>query len=238
MVFGTKHVPISILSNFLFLKYLPGLRKRWPYRELNASEWEDIFKILERNRAKLTVGITATWVEEDGSLVPFFEKFPKESEILKRGLESGIIEVANHGLTHCVIGKQRPRFFSSNRKFHREFWSWIPVELHREHLKRSQQLLSQYFGCQIVTFVPPGNVWREDTEKIAFEYGIRFLSSTHQKCQTGIRNNGLIYIGGANVIAFHDRDVVLNGIQWLENLIRSNSDKELLTVRELGANCG
>jgi len=76
-----KTMPFSFISNFLFFKYLPGFRKRLPYREITASEWKQIFDILKRYNARLTVGITAVWVEKNGELKPFFEKFPEQAEI-------------------------------------------------------------------------------------------------------------------------------------------------------------
>lgn len=225
-------------SNFLFLKYTYGLRKRFPYREIKRDEWKRILEIFTRYGAKLTVGITASWVEKDGSQTPFFEKFPQEAAAIKEGLAAGIIEVANHGLTHCVVGKHLPKAFSSNRTFHREFWDWIPAPVHQQHIQESQRLLTQYFGRTIETLIPPGNVWTGDTERYAYEAGIKYLSSREELCPTGKKRNGLLYIGEKHVIAFHDRDIVLNGISWLEDLLSKNQDKEIVTVSEFGITLG
>ena len=67
-------------------------------------------------------------------------------------MQDGIIEIANHGLTHCVLIENLfyPRPFSSNRKFHREFWKWLSPEIHKEHIYRSQEILSNYFNEDIV----------------------------------------------------------------------------------------
>ncbi len=230
-IYGREDV---FFSNFLFLKYIPGLRKRLPYKEITPAGWHDIFEVFKKNNVKATIGITAVWVERNGSLTPFFTKFPQESKILKKGLEGGMIEIANHGYTHCVIGKHLPRLFSSNRTYHREFWGWVPVSAHEEHMRKSQELIAEYFGKPAVTFIPPGNVWTKDTEKYAFHYGIKFLASRETLCPTGKRSNGLVYVGNANTIAFHDREIVLNGIAWLEGLIQNNLDKEIVSVRELG----
>lgn len=230
-----KTLPFSFISNFLFFKYLPGFRKRLPYREIAACEWKQIFAILKRYNAKLTVGITAVWVEKDGGLRPFFEKFPKQAEILKSGMQDGFIEIANHGYTHCVKGKHLPRLFSSNRNYHREFWDWVGIETHKEHIEKSQEIISSYFGCRPLTFIPPGNVWTQDTERFAAANGIRYLSSREIKCPTGKKSNGLFYVGDNNVCAFHDRELILNGIHWMEKLVRVNQDKEMITVKELGS---
>ena len=127
-------------ANILFFKYLKSYRSWGPYQELSKKEWEQVFEILSNYNAKLTVGITASWVERDSTLVPFPEKYPEQADLLKLGSENRLIEIANHGLTHCIVGKHLPKMFTSNRKYHREFWDWIPRDIHFEHLEKSQQI--------------------------------------------------------------------------------------------------
>lgn len=229
-----KTISISSLSNFLFMKYLPGIRRRPRCPEMKVPELESLFEIIERNNARVTVGVTASWVEKNGGLVPFFEKFPEQAKFLKEKSQSGIAEIANHGLTHCVVGKHLPHLFRQNRTFHREFWEWVPVHVHKEHVNKAQELLSQYFGCSIVTFIPPGNEWTKNTEIFAYNSGAKYLSSYEHLAPTGEKSNNLTYIGNSRVIALHDRDVILNGIHWFENILKINSDKEIVTIREIG----
>ena len=115
------------LCNTLFIKYVPPFRAWGPYAEISPKQWREIFKILEKYNAKLTVGVTACYVEKDSSLIPFNVKFFEQARILLEGVNDGLIEVANHGLSHCVIGKHLPHRFSSNRANHREFWSYLPI---------------------------------------------------------------------------------------------------------------
>jgi len=77
-----------------------------------------LVRYANEKKVKLTVGITACWVTYDGDLIPFPEKYPEQADLLKFGSESGLLEIANHGLTHCVVGKH---FFisSSNRHYFR-----------------------------------------------------------------------------------------------------------------------
>jgi hypothetical protein len=165
-------------GNWLFLKYLPPFKKWGPYREMFASEWESVLGLLKQYDAKLTVAITASWVESETQLIPFPERFPDEAAAIKRGVEAGLIEVANHGLTHCVLAGNafKPKLFSGNRRYHREFWDWIPVEEQEAHLRKSQQILQGYFGTPILTFVPPGNVFSSDTFAAAKRQGLRYVS--------------------------------------------------------------
>jgi len=220
------------LGNFLIFKYLPYFKAWGPYRELNSIELQEMLSILEKNHAKLTVAITAAWVNKDGSLAPYPEKFPEQANILKEGLEQGLLEIANHGLTHCIETNNMflPRLFTSNRKYHREFWSWRPEIEHDEHLKKSQEILSNYFKTNIVTLVPPGNVYSDATLVAAKKYGIKYIN-----CNTADTViNGINIISNNNVTAFHDRELIIHGIDWLKTAINNKpTDTQWVFVRDL-----
>ncbi|HEU6438345.1 MAG TPA: polysaccharide deacetylase family protein [Nitratidesulfovibrio sp.] len=218
-------------GNWLFAKYLPGFRAWGRYRELGAADWMQIFRILERLGARCTVAVTACWVEDDGRLVPYPQKFSEAARTLRDGVRSGIVEIANHGLTHCVVqgGLFRPRLLRGNRAFHREFISLLPLAEHEEHIARAQQILQDWLGEEVVTFVPPGNAFMPQTLSMARQHGVRFVS-----CDTVPREeSGLHVLGNTDVLAFHDREVVLDGPGWIEGLIRSNEGARFVTVRQL-----
>jgi hypothetical protein len=229
-------------GNFLFLKYLNGFKAWGPYREMIVSEWIEIFNILRECSAKLTVGITAAWVERNGDYIPFPEKYPDEADVLKDGLDEGLLEIANHGLTHCVVGKHLPRLFSSNRKYHREFWDWVPREVHFEHIEKSQAILQDYFETRITTLIPPGNVFSNDTVEAAAKYGIERIN--YRKWETSSLKEKIKIINGEtifennlpleNVIRFHDKEIVLEGVVWLKDKLEAISrDAEFVFVKEL-----
>ena len=229
-------------GNFLFLKYLNGFKAWGPYREMSVDEWNEVYKILHRFKAKLTVGITAAWVKRNGELTPFPEKFPDEASILKDGLHEGLLEIANHGLTHCVVGKHLPRLFSSNRQYHREFWESIPREIHFDHLDQSQSILQDYFETRITTLIPPGNVFSNDTVEAAAKYGIERIN--YRKWETSSLKEKIKIINGEtisennlpleNVIRFHDKEIVLEGVVWLKDKLEAISrDAEFVFVKEL-----
>jgi len=217
------------LGNILFFKYLPWFRTWGPYREMATDEWEQVFDILREFNAKLTVAVTAAWVERDGSIVPYSEKYPEQAAVLKKGIEEGLIEVANHGLTHCVVGKHLPRLFFSNRKLHREFWGWMDEDVHYQHVRQSQEILEGYFQTKITTLVPPGNVYAEATIQAAKKYGINLIN-----CHTANdTQNGLRILGEKDVLAFHDRELVLEGVGWLEKKLTQQTDMTYCFVRDL-----
>ena len=223
---------VRFSGNWLFLKYLPPFKRWGPYREMTAKEWLKIFDILQRYDARLTVGVTAAWARSENEWVPFPEKFPEEGAVLKDGVERGLIEIANHGLTHCVLEGNafKPKLLSGNRRYHREFWDWVPAEVQEDHVLRSQEILQTFFQTEVVTFVPPGNVFTDATVEIAQRHGLRYIS-----CRTPRRAHGdVAIIGDEQVLAFHDRDIVFKGVEWLRRLIVDQEGKRFSLVRELG----
>lgn len=219
-----------LIGNFLFLKYIWPFKSWGPYRELTEDEWQVIVKFLSETGFKMTVGITGSWVGADGRLIPFPKKFPNQAKVIKEGVKKGLFEIANHGLTHCVVGKHLPKLFLPNRKFHREFYEFVDDSKQEEHIKKSQDILETFFGIKVVTFVPPGGVWSKATEKISSRYGLKYLCAQEKLVKTGKKSNGLIYVGDETSYAFHDRDIVLKGVnRFKDHLLEYKSRKISLT---------
>ena len=219
-----KQIPAIFFANWLFFKRIKPFAQWAVYSELNVGQWARIFQLLRKHTAKLTVGVTACWAVSEHELIPFDKKFPDEAIILKEGAEEGIIEIANHGFCHCVLKDNlfHPHSFSSNRKYHREFWDWLPDSYHKEHIEKSQEILTGIFKRDIVTFIPPGSVWTEATEKFANNAGIKYLSSLEEKAPTGQTRHGIVYVGNKNMIDFHDREIALWGVTWLKKQLDDN----------------
>jgi peptidoglycan/xylan/chitin deacetylase (PgdA/CDA1 family) len=238
-VYGVTRIRLGPLAlpfpgNFLFLKYLPPVKRWGPYAELSAGEWEWILAELEESGARMTAGVTAGWVEDDGQVTPFPQKFPEAARMIRQGAERGLVEVANHGYTHCVLqdGMFRPRLFHGNRPFHREFYEWLPETVHREHVSLAQKILQDYLGRPIVTFVPPGNVFTRVTLAAAAEAGLRFVSCLEPGRWGAVE--GLTFVGSDDVAAIHDRDLVLGGRRHLRRLLAEGRARPYVTVREVG----
>ena len=80
-----------------------------------------------------------------------------------------------------------------------------------------------------VTFVPPGNVFTDDTLDIAARYGLRVVS-----CATPPRAHPhLTIVGNEQVLAFHDREIVLDGIGWLRARLDEQHERTFCFVRDL-----
>lgn len=237
-----------------------------PYRELEVFEWFQIFTILRRYNAKLTVAVTACWVERDGSLVPFHKKFPKQAEALKLGQDSGFIDIAAHGLTHCIVKDKAflPGWFGSNRRAHKEYYQPIRlhmdesllsiikrvlnrggkgtsgdarigqeiIERHTSSVKRSIEILRGFFKREIKVFVPPGNIYSLHVLDACEEMRIDVLNC--ERPNIGGRSNYPKRIGNENILAFHDRDLVLHGISWLEKRLREQPiNTDYIFVKDL-----
>ena len=227
---GPLRVPFP--GNWLWLKYIPPIKRWGPYRELSANEWYGILEVLAESRARMTVAITATWVEADGTLTPFPRKFPEAARAIHDGVAAGLLEVANHGLTHCLLTDRafRPRLFKGNRSYHREFYDFVPPEEQEANIARAQVILSESFACPIVTLVPPGNLLQPVTAEIARRHGVRYLSYRAPTSRDGV----LPVVGNECGLVFHDRDVVLGGLLWLRARLAEVRGREVRFVRELG----
>lgn len=226
---GRYSIPVPF-SNFLWFKYIRPFKKWGPYQEMSGNLWKKVLDILVKTKTKMTVAVTACWVERNGSLTEFPRKFPVQAAILKDGVKNGILEIANHGLTHCVEKNKLflPQPFCGNRRYHREFWDWVPLETQEAHLKRSQEILQDFFGTDIVTFVPPGNVFQNATLSIAKEFGIRFVSCNTKSAII----DGMVILGNQETLAFHDKELVENGESWLADSINAHPACEFIFVRD------
>ncbi len=207
----------SRIGNFLFLKRIKPFKAWGPYDEISAEKWKKIIDLLNLYNFKLTIAVTATWVDEKNNLIPFPEKFPGQANVLKDAFKNKIIEIANHGLTHCVVGKHLPRYFTSVRKYHREFWDWIPHDTHRIHLEKSSKILNEWLENKIDIFVPPGNVYSEQTIGALNELNFTGINSS-KKLDCSYKN--LKFIDEKNVFAFHDKEISLFGIDWFETQLK------------------
>ena len=207
-------------ANYFFLK------RHWPFKgwakydELTADEWQKYLKIFEEHKIKPIVAVTASWVDEKSNLIPFPKKFPEEASVLKKAAGEKKIIIANHGLTHCVVGRHLPYLRHSNRKMHREFWPDLPNELHRNHIVESQRMLEEYFETPITILVPPGNVWGEKTYEALRDTNIKTVMANRYMLDSNKPMVGIEFVKDDNFFACHDRDFKLKGAKWLYKKIK------------------
>lgn len=200
-------LPIPIpkqLTNFLFFKKFKYWKGWAPYNEMTPDQIEQMIIFCRENDLKFSLAVTAGWVDKYSNIIPFNKKFPDQLKVIKEGIKEKVFEVLSHGLTHCIVGKHLPRKFSSNRKFHREFYDFMPKELIEKGVYESKQILEESFDNNINILVPPGNIFGDKTIEACVKYGYKAIS-----CKTETRKiNEFIILGNEKVIDLHDKDFV------------------------------
>jgi hypothetical protein len=218
-LFGRKILYFPF-SNLGFLKRIDPFRGWAKYDELTAEEWKDLFIVFEQNKIKPIIAITANWVDENSVLIPFPEKFPEQAKLLKEAFLSDKIIIANHGLTHCVVGKHLPKFWGSNRNFHREFLPRLDQVVHSEHILKSQEILEGFFEKKIEILVPPGNLWSLKTYSALEGTNIKFVMCNKYMADSDQEMKNIVFLPDSNnMFVFHDRELKLYGVKWLKEII-------------------
>lgn len=212
--FGPLHFP---WANYLFLKRMWPFKKWGPYAELTAQEWTAYLEIFRNFDIKPIVAITASWVEKDSRLTPFPDKWPEEAAVLKEAALQGKITIANHGLTHCIIGKHLPLLRHSNRNFHREFWPELDQAIHTEHIQHSQEILENWLDQPIEIFVPPGNVWSIKTYNALRNTNIKKVICGRYMLDSSDPLTGIDFVDDLrDFTILHDRDLKLKNLPWIK----------------------
>lgn len=216
--FNEYTLPIPIpkqLTNFLFFKKFKYWKGWGPYEELSPEQIERMIVFCKENKLKFSLAITAGWVDKYSKIIPFNKKFPKQLNILKRGVECGVFEILSHGLTHCIVGKHLPKNFSSNRKYHREFYDFLPKSIIERGVNESKQILEESFEKEINILVPPGNMFGEKTIEACVKFNYKAIS-----CKTSTRKiNDFVILSNDKVIDLHDKDFVENPTKTYNSLI-------------------
>lgn len=207
MKFEEYTLPIPIpkqITNFLFLKKFKYWKGWAPYDEMTPDQILRMIMFCKENDLKFSLAITAGWVDENSNIIPYNKKFPTQLKVIKEGIKEGVFEVLSHGLTHCIVGKHLPRKFSSNRKYHREFFEFRSKEVIEKSVKESKQILEDSFEKKIDILVPPGNIYGDKTIEACIKFGYKGIS-----CKTKSRElNNFFIIGNEDVIDLHDKDFV------------------------------
>ena len=89
-------------GNYIGLHHFKKYRAWAKYQELETHELKTFINLLSNANCKATLGITASWQLKDGTLVSYPDKFPDNVALIKEVIDADLIEIANHGLTHCV----------------------------------------------------------------------------------------------------------------------------------------
>ncbi len=221
-VFG-KFLPLpELLTNFLFFKKFP-LWSGWAkYKELSSEDWIRIINFLSQNNVILNVALTACWVNKEGNLIKFNEKFPSQTEVIKDAINKKLIYILNHGLTHCIPGKHMPMRFKSNQKYHREFSNYLNFDDQFKHLEKSQRIIFEIFGFYPKILVPPGNQYNLDTLKSMNKLNMKYIQchrdKSHQPSDYYLKKFNIKHIDNSKVEVLHDKDIVTKGLKYFQSI--------------------
>ena len=105
------------------------------------------------------------------------------------------------------------------------------VEFLRKELELLEDILQEFFDVDVITLIPPGNVYCEYTVDAAQKYGIKYIN-----CQTddSVMHDVKI-MSNNNVFAFHDKEIVEEGLDWFEDKLKLYKKSNYVFVKEL--NC-
>lgn len=222
--FRGKRVFYLPWANFWFFKRISPFRGWAKYEEITKNQWIEFLKVFKDNGIVPIIAVTACWVEKDGSMTSFPVKFPEQAELLKSAYLNGEIIIANHGLTHCIVGKHLPKFWGSNRSYHREFRPEMPFKWHKDHIEQSQAILESFFEKPIEILVPPGNLWSVKTYEALLGTNIKKIICNSYMCDSLDKMKGIEFIkDDKEFFNFHDRELVLYGIKWLQDRIKEHA---------------
>ena len=57
----------KIFGNFFFLKKMKYFKAWGPYNEIEANQWIEIFDYIGENNYKLSLAVTASWVDHNNN---------------------------------------------------------------------------------------------------------------------------------------------------------------------------
>ncbi len=220
--FGGMTVPLHRIFNIGPVKTCRFLKGWAVYDEMKPEEWDEIFKVFDEFSQIPIIAVTACWVDAKSNLIPFPEKFIEEAGYLKSKLKQRKIIIANHGLTHCVLGKQKSGFWGSNQFYWREFYPFLDETIHTEHILKSQEILEGFFEESVTIFVPPGNIWCQSTYKALLKTNIKLVLAGRYMCDTREVMEGMKFINDkSGLLNIHDRELKLFGPDWLREKLKS-----------------
>lgn len=209
-------------------RYARHRGKLLPYSEAHEDDLIRLFTWLQRIDCRATLAITAAWVERDGSLTPYPKKFPRQTSIIQQAVLAGRVEIACHGLTHCIPGQHTSWPWQGNRRWHREFIDALPYGQQRAHLVRGRRILEDAFGLGVTTLVPPGNAISDQLAEAALAMGYEVVT-----CRLDAVAAFPSVVDDRGQCVLHDRDVIGVGRfeRTVERLAVSSISGGFTTVR-------
>jgi hypothetical protein len=183
-----------------------------PYDEITPSILGEFIRFVKSDQFSnpvVILGITASYVNYDGSLITFDKYAPNLYKYILELEAMGNVVIGCHGLTHCVLKnkKFRPKFWGSNRIYHREFHDWLPRETLSNHLYMATSILRSIFK-DVSVIIPPGNLLNQYTLDVAENLDYKFLS-TEDNVINSLNLSKIQPIKNDTCLRIHDRELAI-----------------------------
>jgi len=98
-----------------------------------------------------------------GQLVPLSGE---KSDLLKEGVNSGIIDLALHGYSHQQVSSETQSEFAT-----------MPLDQQIQRISSAKKVIEEVSGQRVATFIPPWNTYDENTVIALEKLGFRTLSA-------------------------------------------------------------
>jgi peptidoglycan/xylan/chitin deacetylase (PgdA/CDA1 family) len=131
----------------------------------NPDFYPFLFKIFNKYNFMINVGVTPFKDingEETGLNL-------HEKEILFSGLDTGIIEISQHGYTHAN--------YNIAKGFRNEFKGWS-YDIQYNKILKGKTYLENVFNVSVNTFIPPYNLYDNTTINVLDSLNFKILSAT------------------------------------------------------------
>jgi len=177
---------------------------------------------------------------------PGSHNYVAEYEMIKSGVEKGIVTILSHGLTHLTTHvddwlKAKTKY--TKKEWFREFREMVrkkkaSKEVLAARMAKGRELLREAFGVMPEIIAPPAHEQTSEAAIIAKEVGFKMFSSRAtsflREEETVVNRKimafypeefaeGMAYsrAGYPVIFVFHDYDICTNGASWLEREIEN-----------------
>jgi peptidoglycan/xylan/chitin deacetylase (PgdA/CDA1 family) len=239
-----------------------GLRQTDPIRKQLWQAEQGLYALFKKQEMQFVISvIPCSGSEYDGSETADTVCLGQDKEkcgFIKRAVESGTVEVAQHGLSHTNHAKEKHRKAEFGRR---------DYEAQLGDMRSGKQVLCSACGLdEITTFVPPWNSWDRNTASILSVTGYEVLSgdrllysriverltiipgTASLEDLEAVADGSGLPANGVMVVLFHPKDITRIdgyegrpfGIGKLDQLLSKVStmpDTKVVTFQWLARNC-
>ena len=132
---------------------------------------ERVVRIVAKHGAKLSIGVIPNVVSGSPAYDPRDPQYmrlsacPEEMRVLKQAMETGCVEIAQHGWTHQKIDGQGTEFVG------------LPLEAQRDMIERGRDEIETALNTNVDVFIPPFNSHDQNTLLALRDLGFAAISS-------------------------------------------------------------